>query len=86
MHDYREQPPTRYAVVYREEGGPSTAGRLVITGEGLLLDGGAGDRRCTLNVPFAELTEIHIGRTAAERVGCTNSAACRIRSICSEIE
>jgi len=68
MHDYREQPPTRYAVVYREEGGPSTAGRLVITGEGLLLDGGAGDRRCTLNVPFAELTEIHIGRTAAERL------------------
>lgn len=67
MHDYAP-PPACYAVVYREEEGLATAGALVVTEERLLLEGGAGDRRCTLNVPFAELTEVHIGRAAAERL------------------
>lgn len=67
MHD-REPPPACYAVVYREQGGPATAGALVVTEERLVLEGGTGDRRCTLSIPFAELTEIHIGRAAAERL------------------
>jgi len=68
MHNYRRSPPTRYAVVYREQGGQSTAGALVVTEQRLLLEGGAGDRHHRLSVPFAELTEIRIGRTAAERL------------------
>jgi hypothetical protein len=68
MHDQRPPLGVRYAVAFREQEGPSTAGALLVSEDRLLLAGRAGDRELELSIPLAELAEIRIGRSPAERL------------------
>jgi hypothetical protein len=57
-----------YAVVFRETGGPSIAGALVIDEDRLRLAGRAGDDRLEMDVRFTELAAIRTSRSGAERL------------------
>src|SRR5206468_1082887 len=48
-----------YAVVWRENGGPTCVGGLVLVGAGLELSGAATRR----NVPYDDLRELYVHRT-----------------------
>ena len=65
----RGQPrATRYAVVFRDGRGNPTAGALIVDRDRLRLEGRSADGRVELSVPYAELTEIRIGRSPEERL------------------
>lgn len=59
---------TTYAVVFRENGAPQAAGSLALTGDRLWLDGSQQGAARRLSVPFADLTEIRIGRSPRDRL------------------
>ena len=59
---------TRYAVVFRAGRGNPTAGALVVDTDRLRLEGRSAEGRVELSVPYAELTEVRIGRAPEERL------------------
>lgn len=59
---------TTYAVVFGERGGPHAVGSLALTGDRLWLDGSRQGAAHRLSVPFADLTEIRIGRLPRDRL------------------
>ena len=60
---------TSYAVIWREDGGPLFAGRLDVSDEQLRLDGTSGDGHASRQtIPFAELSEVDVGRRRDERM------------------
>jgi hypothetical protein len=58
----------RYAVVFREQGGPSAGGSLELTPTGLKLAGRTGDRLVELCVTLDDVLEVRIGRRPPERL------------------
>jgi hypothetical protein len=59
---------TRYAVVFRAGQEQPTAGALVIGAEGLRLEGAAAAARVELDIAYAELTDVRVGRNPRERL------------------
>lgn len=58
---------TSYAVVWREGEQELHSGKLELRSTQLLLEGGNGGLR-TLELPYAELTAVHVGRRPEERL------------------
>ena len=58
----------QFAVVFREHGRPAVAGSLEVTQDGLILAGGAGRSTSTLEIPLADIAEIHVGHRPADRI------------------
>lgn len=57
-----------YAVVFCERGGAPAAGALELHRGRLLLTGRAGQKRCALSLPLADVTAIRIGRVRVDRL------------------
>lgn len=57
----------RYAVLFRT-GETQATGRLEIQQDRLLLSGSTSDRNLELEIPFADLVEVHVGRRPGERL------------------
>ena len=55
-------------VVWSEDGGPASPGRLDVTADSLLLSGGSRDEPRTRAIPFAEIAAVRIGRGPGERL------------------
>ena len=69
MNRRGEPRATSYAVVFRAGRGNPTAGALVVDTDRLRLEGRSPDGRVVeLSIPYAELTEVRIGRAAEERL------------------
>jgi hypothetical protein len=62
------QRAARYAVIFRVAPRTPTAGALVVDEDRLLLEGRSAEGRVELSVPYADLTEVRIGRSADERL------------------
>jgi hypothetical protein len=60
------QSSARYAAVFREGTNAQTAGGLVVGDDRLLLLGRGRDGRVEVSIPYAELREVHIGRSREE--------------------
>jgi hypothetical protein len=60
---------TSYAVIWRENDGPLFAGRLDLSDEQFCLDGTSCDGHASHEtIPFAELSEVDVGRGRDERL------------------
>lgn len=57
----------RFAVVFRE-GGRQAAGALDVEQDRLLLHGRGSEGSLELEIPFSDLNEVRVGRTASERL------------------
>ena len=68
MEPRGEQRSGRYSVVFRVAPGPSAAGALLVDEERLLLEGRSPEGRVELSVPYADLSEVRIGRSPEERL------------------
>lgn len=68
MEPRGQQRSARYSVVFRVAPGPSAAGALVVDEERLLLEGRSAEGRVELSVPYADLSEVRIGRSPEERL------------------
>jgi hypothetical protein len=67
--NYRgQQRVTRYAVVFRAGQREPTAGALVVETDRVRLEGRSAAGLVELSVPYAELTDVRIGRTPEERL------------------
>jgi hypothetical protein len=58
----------RYAVVFRERGGLVVAGCLEVAEDRLRLAGGRGTDARTVEVPLADIGDVHVGRSPADRL------------------
>lgn len=60
--------PVRYAVAFRVAPGAPAAGALVVCEDRVLLEGQSSEGRSELSVPYADITEVRIGRSPEERL------------------
>jgi hypothetical protein len=65
-----------YAVVWREGAAPPATGKLELLQGGMRLDGLEGSRE----IPYASVARVHVGRTAAERIGGSPSVVLERRT------
>jgi hypothetical protein len=56
-------------VVWSEDGGPASPGRLDLTADSLLFSGGSRDEPRTRTIALAEVAAVRIARGAGERLG-----------------
>jgi hypothetical protein len=61
--------PLSLSVVWSESGGRVVAGRLDVDGAGLALAGGSRREPVALEIPFAGLAAVRLGRRPEERLG-----------------
>lgn len=66
----RKPPSPSFAVTWRERvDGPLYAGELTLGPEKLQLGGSArADELATLRIPYAEIDDVHVGRTGSDRI------------------
>lgn len=67
-------------VVWTADGGPALPGRLDVRAQGLHLDGGSRESRRSLDVPFAGIASIRIGRSPGDRVNGRRAVVVELRS------
>jgi hypothetical protein len=63
-----EDPHMTYAVLWRTGRGPVHAGRLALHGRSLLLEGTSRGLAGRCELDYDEIVNVHVGRSAAERV------------------
>ena len=68
MEPRGERSLTRYAVAFRVAGVAPAAGALVVEEDRLLLEGRSPEGLVELSVPYAELSEVRVGRSVDERL------------------
>jgi len=68
MEPQNNERSARHAVVFRVAPGVPAAGALVVHEDRLLLEGRSGEGRCELSLPYADITEVRIGRSPDERL------------------
>jgi hypothetical protein len=65
----RTTPPSSYAVIWREPGGPAFAGELALARGSLRLDGSGPDGSLArMRIPYGDLAGVRIGRAPEERL------------------
>jgi hypothetical protein len=67
-------------VIWLENGGPPRAGRADLTAEGVHLDGGSREDRHTLDVAYAEVESVRIGRNGTDRIDGRRAVVLTLRS------
>ncbi len=55
-------------IVWSEDGGPASPGRLDLTADSILLSGGSRDEPRTLTIALADVAAVRIARGADERL------------------
>jgi len=61
--------PRSYAVVWRERRGPVLAGKLELCAESVRLEGATrSGRAAAMEIPYASISEVRIGRAPEERI------------------
>ena len=67
-------PDLSIPVIWLVDEGPAVAGRLDVRDDGLHLDGGSRDDRRGLDVAFAEIRSLRVGRSERERINGRRAA------------
>jgi len=65
---WMEAHESRYAVVFREQGGISVPGSLELTPDRLLLSGSHAGQRIDMRISLADVIDVHVGHKPEERL------------------